>query len=144
MRNWNSAPCIIIWLFSVYNGWWTKCDDNAASPLIPNEETAPNCLPENLLSFVSIIFIPSSTGLLSLGVAKDIGVVILLLHGRISFILHSTTHHDTPDHFPFISPKTVRDVTNQKMSDFAEQISRVVDKELEDVEKHCIRPLQVW
>ncbi|XP_065882985.1 protein FAM136A-like [Dysidea avara] len=29
------------------------------------------------------------------------------------------------------------------MSDFAEQISRVVDKELEDVEKHCIRPLQV-
>jgi len=29
------------------------------------------------------------------------------------------------------------------MANFAEQISRTVDRELEDVEKHCIRPLQV-
>lgn len=29
------------------------------------------------------------------------------------------------------------------MTNFAEQISRTVDKELEDIEKHCIRPLQV-
>lgn len=29
------------------------------------------------------------------------------------------------------------------MANVGEQISRVVDKELEDVEKACIRPLQV-
>ena len=29
------------------------------------------------------------------------------------------------------------------MTNFAEQISRAIDRELEDVEKHCIRPLQV-